>query len=351
MSIENLQSGMPDGNRGLRHPTSPPGEGGMALIIALSLLVLVGLLVASASSVSQLTRNIAATATSRSELGYIAEGVAARAQWLLMNDINKNRNRIYGESTKDELSDVERYLADGATHTLSYAEDCSGKAVITDAASGVDISGKDGPTKLKTAWSPEKEDLEEYNKFIDFIDCLIDYVDTDDFLQVSGKGHEKGDYLQDGFPCMPRNGTMQFREELMLVHDSDKYIKPDSFGRLTSIRLIPLEGMDPINATEDSIITADRATLKRKGGLSDAEVDLVIKARDLWIKEGIPFSESLDIALYQKVKSKLSFKESGTYTIRIEVADQQIVRTLFLTVKTSFLMPSSGNKYYEWALY
>ncbi len=322
----------------------------MALVIVLSLLVLVGLLVASAASLSQLTQKTATTATDRIELGYVAEGVAARLQWLLMNDINKNRTRMLGEASKNELDDVERFYADGTVHEITYAEGYTGRATIMDAACGVDISGKDGPNKLKQAWSPSKEDLEEYNNFIDFIDCFTDYVDPDDFLGVSGKGHEKSDYLQDGLPNLPRNAPLQFREELLLVYGSEKYVKPDEFGRLACVRIIPLEGMDIINAN-DSFMTADSATLKRKAGLDDAEVALVLKARELWIKEKIPLSDSLDAGLFQKVKSRLSFTESGIYTFKIEAGDAYIKRTLFLTMKTSFLLPAYGNRYYEWTLY
>ncbi|OGV60314.1 MAG: hypothetical protein A2X45_06460 [Lentisphaerae bacterium GWF2_50_93] len=323
-------------------------ERGAALIAVLCFVVLVALLTASAVTLSQVGSYTSRTFADRSISAYISEGAAARVQWLVIADKKKFTSRILGE-TEYAAEVQERFMADGVQHKIDYYG-IEIDVMINDMASGYDISD-DNPSRQLESFKNMFYDNDEMQKdFNVFIDCLKDYTDADDFPQLNGK--ERTDYERLGLYPLPRNGKMQFREEIMLIPDFDKFFQPDMFGRLTSFKIISPPTMPRIGQG-NSFFSASKDVIMSKCSFSSVQADKVMEARNQWINERIPLNQTLDLGILGTLKGAFSFNESGFFTIIVNASPGQgrakRVLAVSMQIPTNITLP--GIRYYEWILY
>ncbi|MFA6293260.1 MAG: hypothetical protein WC637_15850 [Victivallales bacterium] len=329
-------------------PSAIRGEKGAALITVLCFVVLVAMITASAVTVSQISNYTSRTFTDRSVSAYLAEGAVARVQWLIIADKKKYSNRTLGD-TDYEQEQQERFLADGTLHKIDYYG-TEIDVTIFDMSSGYDISGDTPTRQLEIQKSAFTDNTEMQEAFSAFVDCVGDYVDKGDFVQL--KGMEKSDYTAKGLYPLPRNGRMQFREEIMLVPGFGKIYQPDSYGRLSAFRIIPPQNMQNM-AQNNDFFSAPREQIMSRCGFSSEQADMVIEARNLWKNERIPLSQSLDVGLLTTLKSRFSFRESGFFTILVEASPGQnrAKRILAASMQIGNQLTVPGTRYYEWVSY
>ncbi len=323
-------------------------EKGAALIAVLCFIVLVALITASAVTISQIGNYTSRTFTDRSLSAYLAEGAAARIQWMILADKRKYTNRILGET--DYSAELEeRYLADGVVHKMDYYGNLV-EVTIYDMATGYDISDENPAKGLESYKSTLYDDPDKRDFFAGFMDCLKDYVDADDFPQL--KGMEKDDYSKKGLYPLPRNAKLQFREEIMLVPGFEKFFSPDASGRLSSFRIIPPQNLPKIGQNS-SFFSASREYLMSKGSLSSDQADKVIAARELWKNERVPLSQNLDPKTLAMLKGGFSFSESGAFTIVVNASPglNRVRRTLAVSMQIPANISLPGIRYYEYILY
>ncbi|HBC87453.1 MAG TPA: hypothetical protein DCZ94_10900 [Lentisphaeria bacterium] len=323
------------------------GEDGVALIAVLGMLVIISILTMSAVTVSQICRYSAVTFNDRSRAAYVAEGAASRVQWLVMSDRRRFTNRVLGEADYTDETQ-ERFMADGILHKMDYYG-VETDVMIFDMASGFDISDDTPARQLDTYRTMFSDDEERRNAFVEFQDCLADYVDANDFAGIKGK--EKADYQKLGLDPLPRNGRFQYREEIMLVPGFEQFFSVDSYGRLSSFRIIPPLNMPRIRQN-NSFFSASREIIMNKCSFSSGQVDKVIEARDKWINKGIPLNENLDPGIVSSLKNSFSFSESGFYTIIVEAsAGPGRSKRAFATSVQIQDRINQGIRYYEQILY
>lgn len=329
-------------------PSALKDEKGAALITVLCFVVLVAMVTASAVTVSQISNYTSRTSTDRSVSAYLAEGAAARVQWLIMADKRKFTSRALGETEYDQ-EEQERFLADGTFHKMDYYG-TEVKVTIYDMSSGYDISDDNPARHLETQKLAFSDNAELQEAFSAFTDCVKDYVDKDEFLQL--KGMEKSAYAAKGLYPLPRNGRFQFREEIMLIPGFGKFYQPDSYGRISSFRLIPPLNMQRIGQGND-FFSASREQIMSRCSFSTEQGDKVIEARDKWKNERIPLNQSLDPALMTTLKGRFSFRESGFFTILVEASPGQnrAKRILAASMQIGTQVISRGTRYYEWVSY
>jgi hypothetical protein len=323
-------------------------EKGAALITVLCLIVLVAMVTASAVTISQISNYTSRTMTDRSISAYLAEGAAARVQWLVMADKSKYTSRSLGD-TDYEAAEQERFLADGTLHKIDYyGTEIS--VTIYDMSSGYDISGDNPTRQLELQKASFTDNTELQDEFSTFIDCVKDYVDSGDFLQL--KGMERSGYTAKGLYPLPRNARMQFREEIILIPGVENFYKPDSYGRISSFRLIPQTNMPRIGQGND-FFSASRELIMNKCSFTAEQTDEVIAARDIWVKDKTPLNETLDLGLMAVLKSRFSFRESGFFTIIVEASPGPNLakRILAVSMQIGSRISSPGTRYYESVLY
>ena len=323
-------------------------EKGAALITVLCFIVLVAMVTASAVTVSQISNYTSRTFADRSVSAYLAEGVAARIQWLIMADKKKFSSRVLGETEYDREAQ-ERFLADGTLHKIDYYG-TEIDATIFDMSSGYDISDDNPAKQLESQKLSFADNSELKEDFSAFIDCLKDYVDKDDFLQM--KGMEKSAYTAKGLYPLPRNGRMQFKEEIMLIPGFGKFFQPDNYGRIPSFRVIPPINMQKIGQNND-FFSASRELIMSRCAFSVEQTAKIIEAREKWKSERIPLSKNLDAGVLSTLKSKFSFNESGFFTILVEASlgQNRAKRILVASMQVGIQVTAPGTRYYEWISY
>jgi hypothetical protein len=148
-------------------------------------------------------------------------------------------------------------------------------------------------------------------------------VDADDARRLHGK--EQPDYEAEGLPDMPRNGLLQFREELCWL-DGAADVLP-ALGTATdrlparidldSVRVIPPPGFLFPRPQRISFFAAPPFVLQQQAHLTADELDQVLAARQEWVNNGQPPADTLDPGLYQRLSAAFNFKESGVATFHV----------------------------------
>ena len=330
-------------------------EQGSALIAALCLIFMAGMLTASVLALSRIATFDVRAHIELQRSAYINEGVANRIQFLLAADRNVNPSSTQlGELDYEEF-EYDRYTADGIPHIIDY-HGTEVQVVIQDAAAGFNLGSGSYRNTLRSIVSAlELDDSEISEKMETLTERITDYLDTND--DMSGdNGMEADDYEAENQAPLPRNGTLRYREELLFIPGLSEFFKPDKYGMLSSVRLIAPYGLTDIsrNNSNPNFFTADRFMLKVQGRLEDEEVDEVIAARDEWLKEKTKLSEQLDGLLLNRLRSRFSFNESGYFTIRIESPEKsgRPSRRLIFTYPAFEITgpPNDMVRYYDWLM-
>jgi len=331
------------------------GEKGSALVAALCLIFMAGMLSATVLALSRIATFDVRAHVDLQRSAYVNEGVANRIQFLLAADRNVNPGSTQlGELDYTEF-EYDRYTADGIPHIIDY-HGTEVQVVICDAVSGFDLSNSAYRTTLQNLVSAmELDDADINDRVQTLIERITDYIDQDD--NTSGNdGMEADDYEAAGRAPLPRNSSFRYREELLFIPGFTELFKPDRFGMLSDIRLITPYGMTSLNRNGSlpSFFTADRLLLKVQGRLEDEEIDEVLAARDEWFRERTKLSDSLDGLLLNRLRSRFSFNESGFFSIRIEAPDRsgRPSRRLFFTYPAFDITGPSNDRveYYDWLM-
>ena len=340
---------------GYIHTVRTGTEQGSALVAALCLVFMAGMLTASVLALSRIATFDVRSHVELQRSAYINEGVANRIQFLLAADRNvHSAGTQLGELDYTEF-DYDRYAADGIPHIIDY-HGTEVKVVIHDAASGFNLNSSSYRRTLQSIVSALQLDDSEINdKMQILIQRITDYIDTDDDLS-GDDGMEENEYESEGLAPLPRNENFRYREELLFIPGITEFFKPDSYGMLSCVRLISPYGMTDIsrNSTNPGFFTADRLLLKVQGQLEDEQVDEVIQAREEWYKEKTKLSEQLDALLLTQLRSRFSFNESGFFTIRIESPEKsnRPSRRLFFTYPAFDITGPQDDlvRYYDWLM-
>ena len=162
-------------------------ERGIALVTTLGILAAVSLLAASAVVLSQYAEKDSYTFSSFTRSTYIAEGVANRLYWLILNDRQKYPQRNIDVSDDALQEEEERYLADGTPRIFEnyYGEKI--KYEIRDAVGGMDVSGSMPQRDLIALMGNLEKDSVERQKLEMIGNRLQDYVDG---TQIARNGTE-----------------------------------------------------------------------------------------------------------------------------------------------------------------
>ncbi|MDD3154017.1 MAG: type II secretion system protein GspK [Victivallaceae bacterium] len=288
-------------------------EEGSALILVLVTLLTAALLTAAVVAQAKYQTFYLKSTISMQRSFYTLESAANRILWLLCAERTLHPDAIPGEVDYTE-TEYDRYLSDGVEHTI----DCHGTKVsfvIHDAVSGFDFSNSKYKETIQKMLSASTEDDARTDAINVLLARLGDYNDSNDDINTDGM--ESGDYEQAGKAPLPRNAAMQMREELFYIEDFTQLVRPDQYGILSNVRLIPPENLANLSGTP-SVFSADRTLLETYlPSLESSQIDEILEALETVKKEKTLLSDTVDELLYQSIRSKFRRNESGNYTVRI----------------------------------
>ena len=293
-------------------------ENGSALVAVLCLVFAGGILTAAVLSLSKIGTFTVGAHVARQRSMLVAEGAAARIQWLMAGDWKLFPSEKIGE-TDYESSEHDRYVADGVVHTMDYY----GEKIqfrINDAVSGDDVVGN-AATSLNRLIA--RDDVEEDQKEMvaRVISKIQDYADSDS--DVKDDSLEALDYEEQDMKPLPRNAAIQFREELTYIPEFTNLYPQDKYGRLSSVRLVAPSGCT-LPSGKPSLYGADERAIRNYcTGLDDNQITEVVEALDVWRKERTLLSDTLDEHLLEQLKSAFSTSDSGVYTVTLEAPEDE----------------------------
>ncbi|MCP4179330.1 MAG: general secretion pathway protein GspK [bacterium] len=337
-------------------PSTINNQTGIALIIVLSFVLLLGIITSTIVTISQLSARKMAINSEREYSAYIAEGAAARLQWLIMlnkklQGQNKNGSGLNKNNNRNNVNPApSKFSATGKFHDIKYYND-NVKYAILDMASGFNISGFNPAGRLKKLLKSNAFTGEEKKAFQIFLNRLTDYVDRNSGANTNGM--ENVDYANLGLAPLPRNGQIQYRDEVAWIPGVGKLFHPDKFGMFSAFDIIPPKGIY-WRSKSVSFFSANKFTLIGKGNFTSEEADYIIRSRNAWLKSG---SESLlsfiSPEMIKRIKKNFSLRDSDYFTLIIQASPGKGfgIRTLIVSLKIGNSMMNTGNQYFQYSLY
>ncbi len=303
------------------------GEDGMALLMVLGVVSAIGLMIAHLTIITEVTAIESKVAADRGQLRYAAESAAERAYWLLLADRALNANRNLARSL-DEADETQReaWMLDGREHEMTVM----GLRVSVsrlDADTGIDCSGSNAVQNLQRVLY--SDDPEQDRELIDaFLDVARDYVDGRN--GTSRNGMEQADYEAEGLPDMPRDGPLEFAEEIYwLPGFAEAMFAETEAGAVVQrrrqrlFRIVPPKGMSfsartsrrgRTTRSKPSFVSSTPEMIRRLARLTPAELSEVLASRAHWLSDRTPLEETLAGDLLVRVMGAFSFQESGVAT-------------------------------------
>ena len=211
-------------------------ENGSALVAVLFLILTGGIITAAVLSLSKIGTFTVYAHVERQRSMYVAEGAAARIQYLYAADLKLHPSEKLGETDYSEY-DYERFLCDGVAHVIDYYGEKI-KFTITDTLSGEDVA--QNSSAALTRFVNEDTDADVQEMVSQVKNRIADYIDSND--EALDDSWESTDYEDAGQKPLPRNGAIRFREELSFIQDFHKLYPVDKNGRMSNIRLVPPDG-------------------------------------------------------------------------------------------------------------
>lgn len=290
-------------------------ERGIALIAVLGTLAVLSMVAAAVVASSQTGRMMTSGAVRRMAAVYAEESAAVITIWRIADDRAKNADRTSGIVTEDG----ERFQADNRSHTVG---DCTVR--ICDANSGQSVSGADLTgvfSYLKVRHVSEPAMLTALDNFTNRIS---DYVDSDDFLRPNSC--ERADYELSKKPRLPRNGVLQYREELLWIPGGEAFFDADESGVLSMFNQVGVSGGRP------HLLSAPLRLIQDKCGFDANEIASVKDGIAQITENGTAFDEAFKPypGIREKLRQEFSMSESGTYLIKI--SQEGAGRTLQVTL-------------------
>lgn len=331
--------------------TSSSREQGSALLAVLVLVFTGGLITALMMAIGSSGSFEVASHVEQQRSMFVAEGVAQRVQWLIAADRYLHGSETLGETDYEEY-DYERFIADGTPHVIDYYGR-QVKVVIDDARQGRRMDGTQYRRSLDSLKVGMGDD-EDFTELVDILkDKITDYVDTND--DVSNEGMEESDYEAEEMKPLPRNGALQFREELLYIPGFRDLFPVDKDGLLTSVRLIPPENTVTISGNPN-LLTASKQEIMNYCNIDDEdELESIMEAIREWKTEKVPLSDgNLDPLLLGRLNN-LPRRESGIYTVRItaDESDRRPFKRLIFSFQASPVAGPSDKiiQYLQWMFY
>ncbi len=320
-------------------------EKGMALIAVLALIMTAGMLVGAMTVISQFnTLNVAAAADlTRSK--YIAEGCANRVIYLIDADRYLYNTGIRQITETDYTEyDSDRYLPDTVDREIDYYGTLV-KYRISNGTAGLQMTQNRADTSLSMLKEPLAESGTVYDKIVILSTRISDYTDTDDNIGIDGM--EKNDYEELDMIHLPRNGAIEFREELLWIPGSTDVLPLDKYGRLSSVRLANINTQG-----NPDIYTAGYTLLKNHGQLEEAQAASVMAGLARWRKERMMLSDQVDVSVLELLRQNFSWEPSNYYTVTIESASEEnrpSARLVLTYTSSGIVGPTDGIlRYLEW---
>ena len=302
------------------------GERGMALVMVLGVLAVSSLLIMHAMTVSEVISRDAYVSSRRMELRYQAESAADEAFWMHQTDRRLFSSRRLGVTSENRAdSSFDPWMADRRAHPL-YEGNC--QAYIARVEKSIQVSSTDSFKK-----HVDVDDTETLELITDFLNVLSDYTDSDSTARLNGK--EDDDYEAEGLADMPRNGDMQFKEELYWLDGWEDAL-------LGEVTIIPPSGKSLSSSSNPSFFSASEEEIRRILDADDATMETLLEARRLWTEEGTPLEDSLPADLMANVSSSFSFTETDVAAYIVSSATPEgDIRVLHEVVRGSNISATS----------
>jgi len=288
----------------------PRRESGLALMMVMGVLASVMLLLAHLMLVSQLISKESYQVSSKLAMRYRAESAAETAFWLHLTDRRLYTNRTLGRDTSEREEDgFEPWMLDGRPHEMD------------EGATVVYLATAEPPLKVTALDQLKKgldasDDADLIEAIDDFINCYEDYVDKDDLVKINS--YETKEYAADGFYTLPRNGAMQFREELYWLPNWTQVVN-------AAVMVVPPRGIqyNTSSNSRPSFFTASDADFCRLLDISpeSAELEAIHYTLQEWNQNGTPIEDTLDDPLLSQVRNRFSFDETGLATVAALATD------------------------------
>ncbi|MGE4301837.1 MAG: hypothetical protein AB7F40_09585 [Victivallaceae bacterium] len=307
------------------------GERGIALIAVLGTLAVLSVVAAAVVASSQTGRMLTSGAVRRMDAVYVEESAAAIIIWRIADDRAKNAARTAGTV----ITGIERFQADGRPHTVG---DCTVR--IYDANSGLSVSGSDPAGVFSYLKIRHVSDPAMLTALDDFTNRISDYVDSDDFLRPNS--YERADYELSQKPRLPRNGVLQYREELLWIPGGEAFFEADESGVLTAFNQVGITGGRP------HFLSAPLRLIQDKCGFDANEMATVKNGIEQMTDQGIAFDEAFKPypGIREKLRQEFSMSESGTYLLKI--TKEGSGRTLQVTLLINSALPPERLIITQW---
>jgi hypothetical protein len=257
----------------------------------------------------------------------------------LLWDRRRYPDRTLGadQTAARENDGVEPWLMDGRTHSWD-GPDGTVAVTVVDANRGLDVSGATAEQTLRAALMVSN-DHDRQLAVDEFLDIFADYLDADSFRRLHGK--EEDGYADDGWPDLPRNGPLQFREELFWLDGLA--------AALTAARGDEASAdLPPVRPSEDDfrVIPPPGSSFPRgrNGAFPPSQEELqryFPEAKDqARLREGFArwlggeaLDQAVPVDLLGQLQQHFSFQESGvaTITVTASAANGAVRRTLRVT--------------------
>lgn len=314
---------------------------------------------------------------------YICEGMLNRVQWLIIAERARHAQTSINDFDYEDYA-YDRFLPDGVVHEMDY-HGTPMRFTITDAAAGLDSA----PSSIRSTILYLTRNQSSGQSYLEAMrllrERLNDYLDPDDV--TAGDGMEKDDFEQENRKPLPRNGSLQYREEFFFIPGFTDLFPPDKDGRISAFRIIIPQRLATVQTGfstptpqpgnpgivrmrlstsrrqntaarvphEQSIFGISNYYLKNVIQLEDNEIELVNEAVKKYQNERIPFSDSLESTLMLKLKPYLLWTASGSYVIRIEGAKGTGPMRRLSAAYTSPENPAGPSdgviRYFEWLFF
>lgn len=322
---------------GLSRPAA--SERGSAMVIVIGVIAVLTLMILHISVASGILAKEVQVAVARMQLRYDAESAAEHACWMFISDRKRHPSRTISTSQEVALSigeDEVRWQADGSGRQLDLPG-MNAVVAILDADQGLDISAANAAQNLKTLLAAEEAISPEASELLPFFtDQITDYIDGgDDFRRLNGM--ENPDYAAQGWPDLPRNNPLQFREEILWIPAVPEFMAllgmTSPAELVGSLRLIPPRGSSFPRQQKPNFFGASSALLRSKLNLDSADAAMVMEARDRWQRGDSGALDGLPPEILAQIRGQFSFAETGivTVTATATLPGTEIKRSLRLT--------------------
>ena len=321
----------------------------MALVMVLGVIVVLELMALHLVVISEVTALEAKVVADRTQLKYAAESGVDRAYWMLLQNLSEPSVESSETSlSESDLDDLSSWKTDARPHELE-AMGFRVQVTLSDASAGLDVSGKNPRANLESLLITGEPD-QEVESVQEFLDVLTDYVDARNGRSLHGK--EQEDYEDDGVLAFPRDGPLQFREEMFWIDGLQESLPGVVLDR-RFFQIVPPEGLEfttsssrsrrtstsSSSGSKPSFLSSSLSLIQFLVDLDEAEMELVIEARQRWLADGISVEETLASVpdLLARIESKFEFEtESSVVTIHAVASslDGAISRELWVTRDT-----------------